>query len=89
MALQLEELNMKYVTRTYRGKTGCACGCGGSYADAETATASKRLAFVNKNLEIAKGDYWTDENCYEVENEDGTRVTRIYSTQILGVKENN
>ena len=92
MALEIytsDELEMQYVTRTYNGKNGCACGCAGSYADAGTPAAIKRLAFVNKNLKIAKGDYWTDENCYEVENKDGTRVTRIYSTQILSVKENN
>jgi hypothetical protein len=68
------------VTRTYSGKTGCACGCGGTYTDKyeDTAKVTKRINFMNKNLSIAKIDDFGDEFCYEVENSEGTRVTRVY-----------
>ena len=74
-------LKMEDVTRTYRGKSGCACGCGGSYADAGTRAAKLRLDFINKNLDKPSMiiDVFSDgETCYEFENEDGTRVTRVY-----------
>jgi hypothetical protein len=51
------------VTRTYSGKTGCACGCGGTYTDKyeDTAKVTKRINFMNKNLSIAKIDDFGDE----------------------------
>lgn len=71
-------ITMDQVTRTYNGKTGCACGCGGSYADAETKAAKSRLAFINRNMDRVKAFHWDGESCYEVENREGTRVTRVY-----------
>jgi hypothetical protein len=77
------ELKFENVTRTYNGGTGCACGCTGSYTDVEgnskeMMTAKKRLNFINKNLHRVAALHWEDESCYEVENESGTRVTRVY-----------
>jgi hypothetical protein len=68
------------VLRTYSGKTGCACGCGGTYTDKyeDTVKVTKRINFINKNLSNAKIWDLGDEFCYEVENAQGTRITRIY-----------
>jgi hypothetical protein len=74
-------LEMKDVINTYRGKVGCACGCGGTYAEANTKASKSRLDFINKNLGDPKMqiDFFSDgEICYEFENKDGTRVTRVY-----------
>ena len=74
----IKPIELKWVTKTYRGKTGCACGCGGTYADSGTAAASQRVAFINKNLGDVVAFHWEDESCYEIENDEGTRVTRVY-----------
>jgi hypothetical protein len=68
------------VTRTYNGKTGCACGCAGTYTEQgeDSAKVTKRINFVNKNLMKATMYVWADEICYEVENKEGTRVTCVY-----------
>lgn len=73
-------ISWENVTRTYSGKTGCACGCGGTYTDKyeDTAKVTRRINFVNKNLLTAKIYDLGDEYCYEVENADGTRVTCVY-----------
>ena len=70
--------NNQIITKTYNGKTGCACGCGGTYAEAGTLAANKRIQFINKNWDQVKAFHWNGESCYEVENRDGTRVTRVY-----------
>ena len=76
----MSEFKFANVTRTYNGKTGCACGCAGDYTEAgDTSTkVLKRMTFVQKNIAKAEIDVWTDEMCYSVENADGTRVTRVY-----------
>ena len=73
-------IDWENVTRTYSGKTGCACGCGGSYTEQgeKSAKITRRINFVNKNLPTAKIYDLGDEYCYEVENADGTRVTCVY-----------
>ena len=77
---------LKTATNTYNGKTGCACGCGGSYADTDTVAGKKRIArIVNANPETVVYVPFSDgTGCLEIENEEGTRVVRIY----VG-KENN
>jgi len=76
----MSEFKFANVTRTYNGKTGCACGCGGSYTEAgDTSTkVLKRMSFIQKNIKKAEIDIFSDEICYSVENADGTRVTRVY-----------
>lgn len=76
----IAEFKFANITRTYNGKTGCACGCGGDYTEAGDTTNKvlKRIDVIRKNLHRAEVDYWTDETCYSVENAAGTRVTRIY-----------
>jgi len=72
---------LETVTNTYNGKTGCACGCGGSYAYAETAAGKKRInKIMNAKQERVKFYPFGNgiEGCVEIENEDGTRVTRVY-----------
>jgi hypothetical protein len=76
----MTSFNFANITRTYNGKTGCACGCAGSYTE-EGDTSNKvlkRIDFINKNWDRVKDFHWDNESCYEVENADGTRVTRIY-----------
>jgi hypothetical protein len=72
---------METATDTYNGKTGCACGCGGSYAAPDSVAGKKRIAKIMKaNPEKVEFIAFSNgtEGCVEIENEDGTRVTRIY-----------
>ena len=71
---------LENATDTYNGKTGCACGCGGNYAGAESVAGQKRIKkILNANPEkVAYFDFGGGEGCLEIENRDGTRVTRVY-----------
>jgi hypothetical protein len=67
-------------TNTYNGKTGCACGCGGNYDDPKTLAGQKRISKI-LNADPAKVvlvPFSNGEGCLEIENRDGTRVTRVY-----------
>jgi len=68
------------VTDTYNGKTGCACGCGGDYSEADSVAGQKRIKkLMNADPKLVKFfDFNNNEGCYELENEDQTRVTRVY-----------
>ena len=67
-------------TDTYNGKTGCACGCGGSYAGADSVAGQKRIAKIKKAdpAKVIVTPFSDGEGCVEIENADGSRVTRIY-----------
>lgn len=69
-------------TQTYNGKTGCACGCGGTYADAITPEGQKRIKRILNSdpSKIQLINFKDGEGCLEIENRDGTRVTRVYVT---------
>lgn len=71
---------LENATHTYNGKTGCACGCGGDYADANTVSGQRRInKIMNANPEkVSYFDFGGGEGCIEMENRDGTRVTRVY-----------
>ena len=71
---------LELATDNYNGKTGCACGCGGSYADAESVAGQKRIKKIqNADPEkVAFFDFGDGKGCIEIENQDGTRVTRVY-----------
>lgn len=71
---------LENATDTYNGKTGCACGCGGKYDGAETIAGQKRIKkILNANPEkVQHFDFGGGEGCLEIENRDGTRVTRVY-----------
>jgi len=76
----MNAVDLNNATNTYNGKTGCACGCGGTYAEANTTMGQKRIKRIlnadpNK---VAFFDFNNGEGCYEVENAEGTRVLRIY-----------
>ena len=77
----IQEL-LNTATETYNGKTGCACGCGGTYADANTPAGQKRIAKLLKaNPErVAFVPFGRGGGCVEMLNQDGTRVTRVYVT---------
>jgi hypothetical protein len=66
--------------KTYNGKTGCACGCGGTYADAITPEGQKRIKRILNSdpLKVQFINFNDGEGCLEIENRDGTRVTRVY-----------
>lgn len=69
------------VSRTYNGKTGCACGCGGEYTedgDTESRAVKLRVSKINANMESAVISEYLDEDIYELVSEDGERVTRVY-----------
>ena len=67
-------------TDTYNGKTGCACGCGGNYASADSVAGQKRIKKILNadSRKVAFVDFGQGEGCLEIENRDGTRVTRVY-----------
>jgi hypothetical protein len=85
-------IEMSEVTKTYSGETGCACGCGGTYAympgnnpgyavEPNERTVKMRTRRMNKAL--AEGRkvevfHYSGESIYELENEEGTRVVRVY-----------
>ena len=71
---------LENATRTYNGKTGCACGCGGDYAEIDTEAGQKRIRKIMKaDLAKLQNYSWgSGEGCVELENANGTRVTRIY-----------
>jgi len=67
-------------TDTYNGKTGCACGCGGSYAEVDSVAGKKRIAKILK-ADLAKvivTPFGDGTGCLEIENADGSRVVRVY-----------
>jgi len=77
-------MNLDNATYTYYGKNECACGCGGSYADANSTTGQKRIKkILSANpAKIKWFDFGNGEGCYELENGEGTRVTRIYIEKV-------
>ena len=94
LEIATEVIEIAKVTKTYSGQTGCACGCGGTYAYAESGTEpgyyvegnprtlKMRLNKINKAIQ--SGDdvvvtRYLDECIYELENESGTRVVRVYA----------
>jgi len=68
------------VARTYRGATGCACGCGGDYFDvydsANDAENNKRIKYVLRGIKEGRAEFFG--NGVEVANPAYTRVTRLY-----------
>jgi hypothetical protein len=73
-------MKLENAYNTYNGKTGCACGCGGTYAEVESVAGQMRIKkLLNADpKKIAFFDFNNGEGCYEIENADGTRVTRVY-----------
>jgi hypothetical protein len=49
--MHLDKIQPQYVTTTYNGGTGCACGCAGTYADGSGAVATRRINVINKAIE--------------------------------------
>lgn len=80
MTLQSTIQLLENATSTYNGKTGCACGCGGNYSDADSVAGQRRIKkIMNASPEkVAFFNFGQGEGCLELENQDGTRVTRIY-----------
>jgi hypothetical protein len=76
---------LENATDTYNGKTGCACGCGGTYAQPNTPAGQKRIKKIMDAdpAKVSYCDFGGGEGCIEIENRDGTRVTRIYVKGVL------
>lgn len=74
------EKMLEMATDTYSGKTGCACGCGGNYASAESVAGQKRIEKIMKANpnKVMYVDFGQGEGCIEIENKDGSRVVRVY-----------
>jgi hypothetical protein len=74
------DITFSDVLQTYNGGTGCACGCTGDYTQqGDTSTkVLKRINLLKKNINKVTVYASSDEVIYELENEAGTRVTRIY-----------
>jgi hypothetical protein len=75
-------IKLEDVERTYNGRTGCACGCGGTYTEENVicTTTKKRVNFVNRNLDRLEDFGFCVEVVTPNTNPDGEfdRVTRIY-----------
>jgi hypothetical protein len=75
------EKMLETATDTYNGKTGCACGCGGSYASVDSLAGQKRIKKI-MNADASKVVFhpFTDgkSGCFEIYNQDGSRVVRVY-----------
>lgn len=74
---RIEKITIDDIEQTYRGKVGCACGCGGNYYETKEQQLdeiNKHIKYVNKNLRNAiffgSG--------VEVSNPAYTQVTRLY-----------
>ena len=78
------------VKQTYRGKTGCACGCGGNYfyLDKEEHQSEVLKHFNHILRAIEKGTAEFFGNGVEVANEAYTRVTRVYFKDGIYYKNN-
>ena len=74
------EIAMSDIDRTYRGDTGCACGCGGNYYDIDDAQnqdeVNRRVKYVLRGIRDGKAEFFG--NGVEVANPSYTRVTRLY-----------
>jgi hypothetical protein len=48
------EIKLDQIDKTYRGRTGCACGCGGEYYDLneQNIDAEQVVKHINKNSEV-------------------------------------
>jgi hypothetical protein len=55
-AMSIQDITLDHVTRAYRGKPGCACGCKGKYYEpgANRAMVAKVLRTIQANEEIAR-----------------------------------
>lgn len=74
------EIAMSDIDRTYRGDTGCACGCGGNYYDINDVQnqdeVNRRIKYVLRGIRDGKAEFFG--NGVEVANPSYTRVTRLY-----------
>jgi hypothetical protein len=69
-----------HATDTYNGKTGCACGCAGNYANAQSVAGQTRIRRILKAdfSKVLFYDFGHGEGCYDLENATGTRCVRVY-----------
>ena len=75
-------IDMLDIKKTYRGQTGCACGCGGNYFDFdsidsnEIAENAKRVKYVLRGIREGRAQFFR--TGVEVANPSYTQVTRLY-----------
>lgn len=74
----MQKIDKAKVRTTYNGRLGCACGCGGTYAQAGAAV-TRRVNLINNNLdkvEVMSG--LNGETIYMLEDLERGRATRVY-----------
>ena len=75
---RIKEITVEHIEKSYRGKSGCACGCGGDYLYTDVAANEKEIAkhikYINKNL--MKATYFG--SGVELYAPNGNTVTRLY-----------
>lgn len=76
----VDVIDLADIARTYRGKTGCACGCNGDYFDVDDAEHSKdnslRINYIRTGIKKGSAEFFG--NGVEVANPSYTSVTRLY-----------
>lgn len=81
-ATDVTAIDFADVEKTYRGKTGCACGCGGDYTDIfneeDSANVIKHFKYINAGIKKGNAGLEFFGNGVEVSNPSYTSVTRIY-----------
>ena len=81
-ATNVTTIDFADIEKTYRGKTGCACGCGGDYLETQFAeNAEANTKHYKSIISAIKNEKTTLEffGCgVEVSNPSYTTVTRLY-----------
>jgi hypothetical protein len=81
-ATTVEAIDPADIDRTYRGKTGCACGCGGDYFDAvnaeHAAQITKHSKYIFSGIKNKKEGIEFFGCGVELASPSYTTVTRIY-----------
>jgi hypothetical protein len=75
-----DPLDVTTVSNTYSGRTGCACGCCGTY-DTGGLAFTRRIAKVNRAIKSGtpvRVYVFERQHVYDLESADGERATRIY-----------
>jgi hypothetical protein len=77
-------ITVEHTTRTYSGKTGCMCGCRGTYNESPRA---RKLALTQLlNDPTVKLDDWGNEGCLFVESDTRNRVLYLTAEGVAEAK---
>lgn len=80
MEVEVPLIKQEDVNQTYVGSAeGCACGCLGDYAVANTPVSLRRVNTVNENMDKVTLIEGFNEDIYELLQYNGKRCIRIYT----------